>query len=74
MYRPGIKSMIASDNKTALLNDKFSRAVLFVTILFSAIECSSQIFAIIAGFRPVEFPFKVFLPGDFPGVQFLLAQ
>ena len=31
-------------------------------------------FAVIAGTRPVDFPFKVFLPGDLPGVKFLLAQ
>ena len=30
--------------------------------------------AIVAGMGPVEFPFKVFVPGDLPGVQFLLAQ
>ena len=30
--------------------------------------------AIITGMGPVEFPFKVFVLGDLPGVQFLLAQ
>ncbi len=44
LYGPVLRESIAVTSKTALLNDKFSRAVLFVTILFSAIECSSQIF------------------------------
>ena len=31
-------------------------------------------FAVITGTRPVDFPLKVFRPGDLPGVKLLLAQ
>ena len=66
--------MIAKGKQAALLNDKFSRAALLVLFFFSPRNIVVKPFAVIAGTRPVDFPFKVFLPGDLPGVKFLLAQ
>lgn len=65
--------MIAKGKQAALLNDKFSRAALLV-LFFSPRDIVVKPFAVVTGTRPVDFPFKVFLPGDFPSVKFLLAQ
>ena len=62
------KRMIAKGKRTALLNDKFSRAVLLALFFFSPRNIAVKPFAVIAGTRPVEFPLKVFLPGNLPGV------
>ncbi len=56
------------------MNDKFSRAVLLVLFFFSPRNIVVKSFAVIAGTWSVEFPFKVFLPGDLPSVELLLAQ
>ncbi len=60
--------MIAKGKRTALLNDKFSRAVLLALFFFSPRNIVVKLFTVVAGTRPVELPFKVFLPGDLPGV------
>ena len=60
--------MIAKGKQTALLNDKFSRAVLLVLFFFSPGYIVVKPFAVITGTRPVELPFKVFFPGNLPGV------
>lgn len=60
-------------SKTVLLNDKFSRTVLLVLFLFSR-NILLALFAVITSMRPVQFPFKVFLPRDLPRMKFLLAQ
>ena len=56
-------------SKTALLNDKFSRAVfLLVLFIFPPRDIIFAFQAIVAGMGPVEFPFKILFPGDLPGV------
>ena len=62
------KRMIAKGKQTALLNDKFSRAVLLALFFFSPGYIVFRFFPVIAGTRPVDFPFKVFFPGNLPGV------
>jgi membrane protein DedA with SNARE-associated domain len=62
-------------SKTALLNDKFSRAVfVLVLFIFSPGDIILAFLAIVTSSGPVEFPFKIFVPGDLPRVKFLLAQ
>ena len=56
-------------SKTALLNDKFSRAVfLLVLFIFPPGDIILAFLAIVTGSGPVEFPFKILFPGDLPGV------
>ena len=63
------KRMIAKGKQTALLNDKFSRAVfLLVLFIFPPRDIIFAFQAIVAGMGPVEFPFKILFPGDLPGV------
>lgn len=62
------KRMIAKGKQTALLNDKFSRAVLLALFFFSPRNIIVKPFAVITSKRPVDFPFKVFFPGNLPGV------
>ncbi len=66
--------MIAKGKRTALLNGKFSRAVLLALFFFSPGYIVFRFFPIIAGTRPIDFPFKVFFPGNLLAVQLLLAQ
>lgn len=42
--------------------------------LFPPLYAGFMLPAIVAGLRPVEFPRKVFVPGDLPGVKLLLPQ
>ena len=60
--------MIAKGKRTALLNDKFSRAVLLALFILFSRDIVVKPFAVITGTRPVEFPLKVFFPGNLPGV------
>lgn len=62
------KRMIAKGKQTALLNDKFGRAVLLALFFFSPRNIIVKPFAVITSKRPVDFPFKVFFPGNLPGV------
>ncbi len=62
------KRMIAKGKQSALLNDKFSRAVLRALFLFPPLYIRLMLSAIVTGTRPVDFPFTVFLSGDLPGV------
>ena len=62
------KRMIEKGKQTALLNDKFSRAVLLALFFFSPRNIIVKPFAVITSKRPVDFPFKVFFPGNLPGV------
>ncbi len=60
--------MIEEGKRTTLLNDKFGRAVLLALFFFSPRNIVVKLFAVITSKWSVEFPFKVFLPGNFPGV------
>ena len=66
--------MIAKGKQTALLNDKFGRAASLVLFFFFPGNIVVKPFAVVTGTWPVEFPFKVFVPGNLPGVKLLLAQ
>lgn len=46
---------------------------MLVLFLFSR-NMLLALFAVITGMRPVQFPFKVFLPRDLPRMKVLLAQ
>ena len=62
------KRMIEEGKRTTLLNDKFGRAVLLALFFFSPRNIVVKPFAVVTGTRPVDFPFKVFFPGNLPGV------
>ena len=47
---------------------------MLVLFIFPPRNAWLMLSAIVTGSRPVQFPFKVFVPGDLPGVKFLLAQ
>ena len=47
---------------------------MLVLFIFPPGDIILAFLAIVTGIRPVEFPFKVFVPGDLPSVKFLLAQ
>ena len=60
--------MIAKGKQAALLNDKFSRAVLLALFFFSPRNIIVKPFAVITSKRPFDVPFKVFFPGNLAGV------
>ena len=47
---------------------------MLVLFIFSPGYIILAFLAIVTSSGPVQFPFKVFVPGDLPGVKFLLAQ